>query len=159
LNEDVNDFAKFLSDHHLIDPTIITKKDSEEGFVNRLRLQKLVFIAQESFGLNFGFTYSIYRYGPYSPQLANYYFSGDFGFAPLWYTLPDSFDQTRFLSLVSGKDEPWLEIAATLIDSKKFYSSKEEILEAVNRIKPKYDCESIKSIYDELSKYQIMDCL
>jgi uncharacterized protein YwgA len=155
LNEDVNDFAQFLSDHQLLDPTVI-KKDSDEGFVNRLRLQKLIFLAQECFNLHFGFTYSIYRYGPYSPNLANYYFSDDFDLTPQWYNLPDSFDYDRFLSLVSDRDESWLEIAATLIDSKKFYSSKEEILDTVSEIKPKYQREDIELIYEDLSRYGIM---
>jgi len=40
-------------------------KDDENGFINRLKLQKYVFLAQTSLQNDFGYEYNIYRNGPY----------------------------------------------------------------------------------------------
>lgn len=47
--------------------------DDEHGGLNRLKLQKYVYLAQSCMQNNFGYEYNIYRNGPYSPGLANYY--------------------------------------------------------------------------------------
>lgn len=154
MNDDLNDFATFLSYNNIIDSDVI-KQDSDEGFSNRLKLQKLVFIAQECFNLNLGFNFSIYRYGPYSPQLANYYFSDAFEFVPNHFRIPEEFDKERFLSIVNGKEDEWFEVAATLIDTKKYYPQS-EVVQAVSNIKPRYSNEYIKSVYDYLELNNLM---
>ncbi len=67
------DFICFLNDNKMINIQSLMK-DDENGIINRLKLQKYVFLAQTSLQNNFGYEYNIYRNGPYSPQLANYYY-------------------------------------------------------------------------------------
>jgi uncharacterized phage-associated protein len=56
----VINFIKFLYSSDLVDLAVI-KEDHEDGFVSRLRLQKLIYLAQECFDLNLGYEYSVYR--------------------------------------------------------------------------------------------------
>ena len=49
---------------------------SIKNFEDRLRLQKLVFLARKM-GLDFGFSFSWYARGPYSPSLTRVLFSAD----------------------------------------------------------------------------------
>jgi len=90
------------------------REDSNEGFSNRLKLQKYVFIVRH-FGLDMNYSFSLYLHGPYSPELAKDYYSLNFAettAAPL----PKEFKADEFLSLVKGKDERWLEAVATAMD-------------------------------------------
>jgi len=43
--------------------------DSMDSFMNRFRVQKLVYLVQR-LGLNLGYVYNLYRRGPYSSSLA-----------------------------------------------------------------------------------------
>lgn len=56
-------FIKFLESKGLVEFDIVG--DSDECFVNRVKLQKYVYIAQR-FGLELPYKHSIYLYGPYS---------------------------------------------------------------------------------------------
>lgn len=56
-----------------IDLQSLLNKD-EVGCINRLKLQKYVYLAQTCFNNDFGYEFSVYSNGPYSPDLANYYY-------------------------------------------------------------------------------------
>lgn len=83
-------------------------------FYDRIRMQKYVKLA-DSFGFDHPYEYGMYIHGPYSPSLANDYYSDTF-----WkYHRNDSpaltdFDAEAFGELVDDKDHGWLEVAATI---------------------------------------------
>lgn len=83
-----------------------------DEFDDRLRLQKFVFLA-ESFGLNHEYSYGMHLRGPYSPPLAQDYYSDLSSVEPNRDAI-DSFDIDRFVELVNGQEVCWLEVAATL---------------------------------------------
>lgn len=91
---------------------------SMEKFDSRLKLQKIVYLMQ-AYGLNIGYTFHLYLYGPYSTELARDGFS-----------MPDFLGQSliqfsnnqnqakfeKFIRFIEDKkdDTEWLEIAASL---------------------------------------------
>jgi uncharacterized protein YwgA len=82
------------------------------NFDDRLRLQKFVFLAS-AFGFDHPYSYGMHLRGPYSPPLAQDYYSD------LTSIEPDedavrTFDSDRFVQLVENRDTRWLEVAATL---------------------------------------------
>jgi uncharacterized protein YwgA len=83
-------------------------------FYDRIRMQKYVKLA-EAFGFDHPYEYGLYIHGPYSPSLANDYYSDPF---KRWHKgdppeLTD-FDAEAFGELVNDKDHGWLEVAATI---------------------------------------------
>ncbi len=148
------DFICFLNDNKMINIQSLMK-DDENGIINRLKLQKYVFLAQTSLQNNFGYEYNIYRNGPYSPQLANYYYeeldlngiSSDIN-EKKWKDDPVFTD--RFLTLFKDKEAEWLEVAATLIDSTNYCENEEESLNKVYAIKSKFSRGYIDDIWNEL---------
>lgn len=130
-------------------------EDDENGFINRLKLQKYVFLAQTSLRNDFGYKYDIYRNGPYSPELANYYYEE---FDPKRITsdinekkwTDDSVFTDRFLTLFKDKEPEWLEVATTLIDSTNYCENEQESLNKVYAIKSKFSKDYIDNIWNEL---------
>jgi uncharacterized protein YwgA len=129
-------FVLFLKEHKLIDVEKL-KDESDAGFENRLKLQKYIFIARY-FGLDMGYSFSLYIHGPYSPDLARDYYAleltGGRG-------LPESFRKDEFLGLVLGKDSNWLEAEATALDfveSWRVRSEREaaDLVEHIKMMKP-----------------------
>jgi uncharacterized protein YwgA len=49
-------------------------RNNEIGCINRLKIQKYVYLAQTCLNNDFGYKYNMYDNGPYSPELANYYY-------------------------------------------------------------------------------------
>jgi uncharacterized protein YwgA len=148
------DFICFLYDKKMIDIQNLLKED-ENGFINRLKLQKYIFLAQTSLNNNFGYEYDIYRNGPYSPELANFYYEElDLNRITLdvkqkkW--INDKIFTERFLVLFRDKEPDWLEVAATLIDSTNYCENEQESLNKVYAIKSKYSREYIDGIWNEL---------
>ena len=86
--------------------------DNEE-FSDRLKMQKFVYLG-ESFGYDSGYNYNIYIHGPYSPELAEDYYKEEFEAENSRNIALDEFEADRFKRLVDGKDEEWLEYAATI---------------------------------------------
>lgn len=79
------------------------------SFEKRLKLQKLVYLAKY-FGLDLGYDYNLYLHGPYSPSLADDY-----------YSLPDAAEvdltelrEDDFFDLVGDMDAGDLELVATI---------------------------------------------
>ena len=135
---------------------------TEEHFINRLKLQKYVFLAR-NFGLDMKeYEYSMYRYGPYSPRLAeDYYTLGEN--LKLYNRLSkafiskafiqNSFAARKFLRLVNRNSPYWLEIAATLLDASHNFDDKDILFNYVYGIKIGYSIEFIESVYNDLKKH------
>jgi uncharacterized protein YwgA len=63
INNSLQNFINFLHYHGFIDKNII-QEESEDGFINRLKLQKLVYLAQKKFGWDLGYNFTMYKRGP-----------------------------------------------------------------------------------------------
>jgi uncharacterized protein YwgA len=155
------DFMCFLYDNKMIEIHDLLKED-EKGFINRLKLQKYIFLAQTSLHNNFGYEYNIYRNGPYSPELANFYYEKlDLNKITLdvkqkkW--INDKIFTERFLTLFRDKEPDWLEVAATLIDSMNYCENEQESLNKVYAIKSKYSREYIDDIWNELKDNSLVN--
>jgi uncharacterized protein YwgA len=135
-------------------------KSDESGIINRLKLQKYVYLAQTSLKNNFGYEYNMYNNGPYSPELANYYYekmdSGKFldGSDSGW-TIDNSFTK-RFMELFKDKDANWLEVATTLIDSTNYCENEQESLNKVYAIKSQFKSSFIDNTLDELKEKSLV---
>jgi hypothetical protein len=66
------------------------------------------------------------------------------------YTLPSDFNEEEFLSILSDKDEGWLELAATLIDSANYNERTEDMVSTVSRIKVSYPRSEVQEVYNDL---------
>lgn len=155
------DFICFLNDNNMISIHDILN-DDENGIINRLKLQKYVYLAQTSLENNFGYEYSIYNNGPYSPDLANYYYDN------IHPTKVSNFIRNcdwsenktfaeKFLDLFEGKDPEWLEVATTLIDSSKYCESEQETLDKVYAIKSKYSKGYIDDVWTDLKDKELVN--
>ncbi len=60
-------FKKLLEENNIFDFNI-------ESFESRVAFQKLVYLAQELFGMKFDYSFNLYLRGPYSPSLADDYY-------------------------------------------------------------------------------------
>lgn len=81
-------------------------------FDDRLRLQKFIFLAP-LFGFEHDYSYGMHLRGPYSPPLAQDYYSDLTSIKPDEDSIR-SFDVDRFVELVENREVRWLEVAATL---------------------------------------------
>jgi uncharacterized protein YwgA len=152
----VHDFVCFLYDNNMIDlMNLLT--DNETGSINRLKLQKYVYLAQACMKDNFGFDYDIYRNGPYSTGLANYYYEE----IDLNRVLDDVKNKSwknnhdfteRFLALFKKHDPDWLELAATLVDSTFYCEDEHECLDKVCAIKSVYSKGYIFDVWNDLKE-------
>ena len=156
----LQDFMCFLQEHKLIDLQDLLRKD-EIGCINRLKLQKYVYLAQTCLNNNFGYEFSIYSNGPYSPELANYYYetmdtnSINASIISKKWKLDISFTK-GFLDLFKDKELEWLVIASILIDSKKYFEDEQEILNKVYAIKSEYSKKYIGDVWNELKNRNLV---
>jgi len=118
-------------------------------FNHRLKLQKYVFLARR-YGIDLGYRFNLYIRGPYSPELANDYYSLKEDMPKEHVDLPEN-----FFKLVKGKSERWLELAATLVMIKERYPdiSDEEMIDLVIGNKPFATTEELKDILKKLKKH------
>ena len=134
----LSSFVKLLRDEKIFD-------FDPEDFDSRLRLQKYVFIARK-FGLNLGYDFSMYIRGPYSPDLADDYYSLPSETEPL-----PEFDKEGFLNLVKDKDSDWLEASATILMIYEDYDLNWAI-ERTAELKPWISKEKIEKVVEDLRK-------
>jgi uncharacterized protein YwgA len=124
-----------------------------EEFEDRLTMQKLVYFAQEC-GLDLSYEYNMYRYGPYSPELAEDYYNlsgrGEISAAG------SEIDREIFTAIVTDRDPEWLEYAATLYKLKSEFDGtaadfviRERVTERAANMKEE-SVERMETIYDEL---------
>jgi uncharacterized protein YwgA len=157
----LKDFMCFLHENKLVDIHSVLRKD-EIGSINRLKLQKYVYLAQTCINNNFGYEFSIYNNGPYSPELANYYYekldtSGidtDDVIKKNW-KLDTGFTK-RFLDLFKDKELDWLVIASTLIDNTNYFEDEQEILNKVYAMKSDYSRDYIDDVWKELKNKEMV---
>lgn len=160
MNVKLQNFIEFLHQNKMITIHDLLR-DNEIGLVNRLKLQKYVYLAQTSLKNNFGYEYNIYNNGPYSPELANYYYekmdlqATSLDLNKTEWTFDNDFSQ-RFLELFKDKDVNWLEVATTLIDSTNYCENEQESLDKVYAIKSKYNSSFIDSTLDELKEKSLV---
>ena len=123
-------------------------------FSNRLRLQKVIYFIQES-GINLGYSFSWYLYGPYCPDLTkDAYQIGNFSeVKEIVFENEETeklFKDFEKKILIHKNDDFWLEIASSIHLLKKVYhpsKTKEKIIEEV------IDKKSIsRDKYNEISK-------
>jgi len=151
----LQDFMCFLHENKLVDMGSLLRKD-EIGSINRLKLQKYVYLAQTCLDNDFGYEFSIYNNGPYSPELANYYYEKldtsvidtDEEIKKNW-KLDTNFAK-KFLSLFKDKYLDWLVIASTLIDTTNYFEDEQEILNKVYVMKSDYSKNYINDVWKEL---------
>lgn len=150
----LQDFMCFLHENKLVDLDSLLRKD-ETGSINRLKLQKYVYLAQTCLNNDFGYDFSIYNNGPYSPELANYYYE-NMGVNRIANDLKkrnwnSNIDFTKkFLTLFKEKELEWLIISSTLIDIANYLEDEQEILNKVYAIKSDYSKSYIDDIWNEL---------
>ena len=110
---------------------------------------------------NFGYEFSVYSNGPYSPELANYYYetmdinSLNTSILNKDGKLNTSFTK-RFLDLFTDKELEWLVIASILIDNKDYFEDEQEILNKVHAIKPGYSKTYINDFWNELKSKNLV---
>ena len=102
------------------------------SFSNRLRLQKIVYLLQEAAGINLGYAFSLYSYGPYSAELTKDAFQiTDFDKVDkVGFEKPEVENKFKsFLRKLGNRknDDNWLEIATSIHLIKKLYPSKTKV--------------------------------
>jgi uncharacterized protein YwgA len=124
-------------------------KFDKKYFNHRLRLQKYVFIAR-NFGFNSPYDYSLYIRGPYSSSLADDYYE----IKSFDEESPINLDK-RFVRLVKGKSDGWLELAATIIMIRGRYKGidRNKLISLVKTAKPYADRSYLVEIMNHLEKY------
>lgn len=153
----LKDFVNYLNYHGLIDKNSI-QEESDRGFRNRLKLQKFVYLAQEKFGWNLGYNFSMYRYGPYSPGLADDYYDDNLSFEELDnnFLLPEGFLKNEFRDIVGNADEKWLETISTLMSLCYRFTNHDKLIDRVADMKIHINREFISQACDELLYYGLI---
>jgi len=125
----------------------------EEGFERRLRVQKIVYLLQghPEFRRYLNFHFSMYFYGPYSPELAFVYYNELDGITPAEVALSkEALDYAAEITSMSTKD---LEILATLAETIKVNRGRVEdegIIWIVHELKPIFSREEIAELLERL---------
>ena len=134
-------------------------------FENRLKIQKIIYLMQ-AYGLNIGYTYGLYLYGPYSTELTRDAFSMPDFTCIKKIAFSNKEDQKKFNSFIrfmgDRKEDPlWLEIAASVHLLRKNYGfSHNKIIYFIKRKHNNslQDKEGlIKEIFTELRMEGILD--
>jgi len=102
------------------------------------------------------YSFSLYLHGPYSPSLADdYYHLDNVTPAPL----PEGFRREDFLALVKGRDEKWLEAAATILAVYEYNRniSRERLIDIVTEIKSSFSRENIEKTLEDLKSAKLLD--
>lgn len=125
------------------------------NFDKRLRLQKVVFLIEHK-TKDFKYPFSLYLRGPYSKELAKEYYSITEDSYPES-EQPLSEEAKKLATILSEKDNLWLEIASTIIMFSDSYKSKDvisrtkEFKEDVIRSEGR-EIRYVDSVYEEIKK-------
>jgi uncharacterized protein YwgA len=164
MNSDTPNFLAFLHHNQLVNILSIPF-DNDNGFLNRIKLQKLVYFAQHRFNLPTNYSFNFYKKGVYSPKLTDDYYKIDVydleNFNPDDYNnyhLPDDFNQDRFLSIFLDKSANWLEVGSSLLhfNDLNIFPIKEKIDNQVLTEKPLYSYEYIVKVYEEMHREKLL---
>ncbi|MDN5867934.1 MAG: hypothetical protein L0H55_11120, partial [Candidatus Nitrosocosmicus sp.] len=158
MNKETLDFLIFLNNNKLVDLHCI-RDDSDIGFYNRKKLQKLVFLAQSRFNLPSNYTYDIYKHGPYSPSFTDDYYQMNLDIInQKTYSLPSDFDENRYATLFIDKDNNWLEVSTTtieLFDKNKDIKIK-DLTSSVKYLKPQFSVPYITKVVNDLLREKLI---
>ena len=128
------------------------KVESDLDF--KFKIQKFVFLAKY-FGWNNSYLYNLYIHGPYSPRLADDYYSEDiFNYAPFKIS---NFNFDSFRNFIRGKSKDYLESASTILLLKKFKNdfSLEFAIEKLSNIKPHISSEIVEKTFNDVCEFQL----
>lgn len=146
----LSSFIKFLE-------TNTTYKFKIDSFNSRLKLQKYVYLSN-SFGFDLDYPHSMYIRGPYSPPLADDYYKlhENKEYLKLASNVELDDNRERFIKLVRGKSEDWLEIASTFLMIWERYEDKEFAIKATKETKPWTNREDIKEIAKRFEELDVI---
>lgn len=130
------------------------------SFDNRLKLQKFTYFLQHGFGLNIGYEFNWYTYGPYCIELTKDGFLADFVNTPeLKFAEEEAEGKFKqFLGFIEKRkdDTEWLEIASSFHLLKQLNPSIEEkaLVEIIKNKREEFKEKEgeIKRVLDELKK-------
>lgn len=149
-------FLRLLWDHDLID---CNTNPNDSTLDLRIKVQKLVYLAQRRFDLRFRYAHSMYLYGPYSAGLASdYYRIRDICDTPSG-GLEKWGKKGEFLAFAKNHNgAKWLEIASTLIFAHDvdMADRKDELLEHVQGIKRGFPKEFVAQVHADLVREGIL---
>ena len=149
----LSEFTSYLSKHSLIDLDLINDAGGDDTMINRLKLQKYVFLAKE-FGLDLGYKHNMHLLGPYSRQLAHDRYDIDVIRDDYVDVVPKGLRSDEFFKMVHGRSHDWLDIACTIIYKKKF--DKDFNLERACMMKYEHPQSFIEPVYKELENRGII---
>ncbi len=153
----LQNFINFLNHNNFIDKSLLPD-ESEDGFRNRLKLQKFVYLAQERFGWDLGYSFTMYKHGPYSPDLANdYYDETNFLENDGYFEVPDEFEEQNFVQKIKV-DSKWLETAATLLSLSHHFPQQDKLIEKTANMKSHIEKKYIANTYEEMLHYNLIQC-
>lgn len=125
-------------------------------FKNRLKLQKLIYLIQAN-GINLGFGYNFYLYGPYSTDLARAGFQID-NYSEIKAILPEDKDiNHKFISIRDElgdkkEDTTWLECATSIIYLRRLGLERDAIIKAVEHKLTVFSEGYIEVVWNNLKK-------
>lgn len=135
---------------------------SMESFNNRLKLQKFVYLLK-AFGINLGYNFNFYIYGPYSTQLMiDGYQVTEFGRTPevkFEPELEEKFNKFKEFYKNHREDIEWLEIAASVHLLKQLGLSYNEIINKIKNKRPELNDKEtqINKIIEELKEVSLIE--
>ena len=147
----LEEFVSYLSGQGMVDVARL-KDESDEGFENRLKVQKYTYLATH-FGLDLGYVYNIHLRGPYSRGLTSDYYNLDVA-SMASASAPSALHHEKFFSVLGGKSVDWLEIAATIL----YETNRDEglKLEHFYMLKCDHNPRFIDSVYSELTSLRLL---
>ncbi len=123
-------------------------------FENRLKLQKIIYILQDR-GLNLGYTFDYYLYGPYSTDLTRSAFQvKDFGSVRIpHFTDPDK--EQKFKEILSQlnpykNDVKWLECASSILLLSNMGYAEDGVKRKLERKITSFDKAYINTVWQDL---------
>ena len=132
-----------------------------KSFSNRLKLQKVIYLLQVR-GINLGYSYSWYVFGPYSTGLTKDAFCiTDFArFKPVGFSDPKiESDFQDFLGHIEAKGDFWLEVASSIHFLKKIYpqKSKAQIIKDIQNKREEFNDKQreISSVWSDIEGWVI----
>jgi len=138
--------------------------ESREGLEARVRVQKLVFLMRRFIPALRGYKFSLYIYGPYSPDLARAYYElaerGDDYIAELASTYNPPKEAERILRQLARLDTETLELMATAYDIYSAHKGsrlwkpmrREFLVRRVLLVKPWASRKAVERAVDELAR-------
>jgi Uncharacterized conserved protein len=137
---------------------------NKDDFDHRIMLQKYVFIAK-FLGWNHRYSYNIYLRGPYSPNLADDYYSlSDPTPFENYNDYLKDMDLDEFKNVINEKDIPWLEIGTAILSLYDRYCEvysgndlENYLLEKTVDMKSSYENAFIEGVLEDLKRYSLIN--